>query len=73
MSQNRAERAILEGYVPAPLTADELAAAIRGAIAGGTPRQMGALMTALRDRYPGRIDGKSASELARKVLAEPGA
>jgi len=32
---------------------------------------MGAVMAALRDRFPGRIDGKAASELARKILAEP--
>ena len=30
-------------------------------------------MTALRERYPGRFDGKAASEMARKVLAEPAA
>ena len=37
------------------------------------PRQLGAVMTALRERYPGRVDGKAASELARKILAEPAA
>ncbi len=71
VSQNRAERAILEGYVPAPLGPDELERAIRDALAAGVQRQMGAVMAALRERFPGRVDGKSASELARKVLAEP--
>jgi hypothetical protein len=28
-------------------------------------------MAALRERFPGRIDGKAASEVARRVLAEP--
>lgn len=68
--QNRAEREILEAYAPAPLAAAELEQAIREALAGGVARQMGAVMAALRERYPGRLDGKSASELARKVLAE---
>jgi uncharacterized protein YqeY len=68
--QNRAEREILEAYAPAPLAAEELEQAIREALAGGVARQMGAVMAALRERYPGRLDGKSASELARKVLAE---
>jgi uncharacterized protein len=71
VSQNRAERAILDEYVPPPLAADELERAIRDALAGGLPRQMGAVMTALRERFPGRLDGKVASEIARKVLAEP--
>ena len=71
VSQNRAERAILDEYVPPPLGADELERAIRDALAGGVSRQMGAVMSALRERFPGRLDGKAASELARKVLAEP--
>jgi len=71
VSQNRAERAILEDYVPAPLGPDELERTIRDVLAAGVPRQMGAVMAALRERFPGRIDGKAASELARKVLAEP--
>ena len=71
VSQNRAERAILDEYVPPPLGADELERAIRDALAGGVPCQMGAVMSALRERFPGRLDGKAASELARKVLAEP--
>jgi uncharacterized protein len=71
VSQNRAERAILDEYVPAPLAADELERAIRDALAGGVPRQMGAVMTTLRERYPGRLDGKVASESVRRVLAEP--
>jgi len=71
VSQNRAERAILEDYVPAPLGPDEVERAIRDALAAGVPRQMGAVMAALRERFPGRVDGKVASELARKVLGEP--
>jgi uncharacterized protein YqeY len=73
VTQNRAERAILESYVPAPLAGDELERAIRDALACGCARQIGAVMTALRERFPGRVDGKAASELARKILAEPDA
>jgi uncharacterized protein YqeY len=75
VTQNRDERAILESYVPAPLGGEELERAIREALAAGGERQgerqIGAVMTALRQRYPGRVDGKAASELARKILAEP--
>jgi uncharacterized protein YqeY len=69
--QNRAERAILETYVPAMLAPDDLERALREALAEGAQRQLGALMTAVRERFPGRVDGKTASELARKLLAEP--
>jgi len=71
VTQNRDERAILESYVPAPLGSEELERAIRETLAAGGERQIGAVMTALRQRFPGRVDGKAASELARKILAEP--
>ena len=73
VTQNRAERAILESYVPAALGGAELERAIRDVLATGGERQIGAVMTALRQRYPGRVDGKAASDLARKILAEPAA
>jgi uncharacterized protein YqeY len=31
---------------------------------------MGAVMAALRERHAGRFDGKQASEIVRRVLAE---
>ena len=71
VAQNRAERSILEGYVPALLGEADLERAIRESLAGGTPRQLGPVMSALRERYAGRYDGKTASELARRILAEP--
>jgi len=71
VSQNRAERAILEAYVPAALGTEDLERAIHEALAGGVQRQIGAVMAALRERYPGQIDGKIASELVRKILASP--
>ena len=71
VAKNRAERSILEGYVPALLGEAELESAIRESLAGGTPRQLGSVMSTLRERYAGRYDGKTASELARRILAEP--
>src|SRR5262249_48811738 len=71
VTQNRAERSILEAYVPAQLGPTELEEAIRAAIAAGTPRQLGPIMNALREHHAGRFDGKSASELARRIIAAP--
>ena len=71
VEQNRAERAMLEAYVPAQLAA--------GAARAGHPRDrrltrgtrnLGAVMGALRERFAGRFDGRQASEIARRVLAE---
>ena len=72
IAQNRAERGMLEAYVPAQIDAAQLEQAIReiaAAAAGG--RSMGAIMGGLRARFAGRFDGRQASEIARRVLAEP--
>jgi uncharacterized protein YqeY len=70
LEQNRAERAMLEAYVPAQLDAAQLEAAIREVAARPEGRSLGAIMGALRERFAGRYDGKQASELARRVLSE---
>ena len=73
VDQNRAERALLEPYVPALLDATQLESAIREIAAGPGGRSMGAVMSALRTRFAGTFDGRQASEIARRVLAEPAA
>lgn len=72
LERNRAERAVLEGYLPAPLEPAELEAAIRTIVAA-EGRALGAIMARLRERYAGRYDGREASDIARRVLAEAGA
>jgi hypothetical protein len=70
VGQNRAEREILEAYAPAPLAAAELEQAIREIVAQPDARNLGAIMQALKTRYAGRYDGKQASDLSRRILAE---
>jgi len=70
VAQNRAEQTILAAYVPAPLETSELEAAIRVAAREPGGQSIGAIMATLRARYAGRFDGKTASELARRVLSE---
>ena len=70
VEQNRAERALLEAYAPAPLAPAELEEAIRSIAAGSETRNLGAIMAKLRERFAGRFDGRQASEIARRVLAE---
>jgi uncharacterized protein YqeY len=71
VEQNRSERAMLESYVPAQLDPGELEGLIRQIAARPDARSLGAIMTALRERFAGRFDGRAASEIARRVLAEP--
>ncbi len=68
IAQNEAEAKILDGYIPAGLSADELQAAIAESIAAGA-NQMGAVMKALREKFGARLDGKLASELVKQALA----
>jgi uncharacterized protein YqeY len=71
VEQNQAERALLEAYAPVVLAPAELEDAIRAIAAQPEGRTLGAIMTALRERFAGRFDGRQASEIARRVLAEP--
>jgi uncharacterized protein YqeY len=72
LERARAERAVLEGYLPTPLGGAELEAAIR-TIAAAEGRALGTIMARLRERYGGRYDGREASDIARRVLAEASA
>jgi hypothetical protein len=71
VEQNRAERQLLEVYVPPALDDATLERAIRELAAAPETRSIGAIMSALRERFAGRFDGRQASEIARRVLAGP--
>lgn len=67
---------ILEGYLPAAPTEEELTAVIETAIAetGATRRggQMGAVIKAAREKLAGKtIDGKLLSDRVRERLSQP--
>ena len=66
------ELAILEGYLPQGLTDAEIEAAIRvdRRREGHSPprRTSASLMKELMARYTGRVDGKKAQEIARRLL-----
>ena len=67
----KAELAVLEGYLPKGLTDQELEAAIRGIVAEkglSSARDVGLLMKELMARHRGKVDGKRAQELARQIL-----
>ena len=68
IDQNEAELKIIEGYLPAGVSADELRAAIKEEVANGV-NQIGPLMKALRDKFGARLDGRMASEMVKQEIA----
>ena len=67
----QAEIAILEGFLPEALSADDLEALARQAVAevGATSiREMGQVMKLLVPRLQGRATGDQASQAVRKLL-----
>ena len=70
-AKERAELKVLEAFLPTPLTADELEALVRAAIAetGATSKkEMGVVMKAAQTRAAGRADGKALSQCVGRLL-----
>src|SRR3546814_7294741 len=70
--QEAEEIKIIERFLPQQLSAEETDAAVAGAIAeldAKGLKDMGRVMAALRERYPGQMDFGRASAMARKRLA----
>jgi uncharacterized protein YqeY len=69
--KEKAEMAVLNGYLPQAMSEDELQKVVTETIAeiGATSRaQMGAVMKALGPKVAGRADGKTLSAEVRKQL-----
>lgn len=67
-----AEIAILERYLPAALSAEEVSAMVQAAIAetGASSRaEMGKVMKILQEKSAGRVDGKTLSQAVMQALS----
>jgi len=67
-----AEAALIEGYLPAEISDDELRRLVEDAVASSgatSPKDMGAVMKAVMPAVDGRADGKRVSAHVREVLA----
>jgi uncharacterized protein YqeY len=62
------EAKALEAFLPAAVSADEIRAAVRDAIAGGA-RDLGRVMGQVMPRFQGRADGKLVNTIAREELS----
>ena len=70
-ADERAELAVLEGYLPKQLTDDELVAIIDGTLAAegiSAKSDMGRAMKAVNAKVAGRADGKKVAGLVRDRL-----
>lgn len=70
--EEAAQAAIVEEYLPKPLSSEELEAEIKAIIAevGATsPKEMGKVMGVASKKLAGRADGKAISTLVKQLLA----
>jgi uncharacterized protein YqeY len=68
------EIAVLQGYLPQQLSAEELKAEVRAAIAAAgatSPKDMGAVMKVLMPKVQGRAEGKAISDEVKAQLQGP--
>ncbi|HEB64424.1 MAG TPA: GatB/YqeY domain-containing protein [Chloroflexi bacterium] len=71
VADTEAEIAVLQKFLPQPLTEAELETLAREAIAEAgavSPAQMGQVMRLLMPRLQGRADGRQASQMVRRLL-----
>ena len=69
--KERGEVTILEAYLPASVSDDELRAAVKAAIAAGAS-QIGAVMGKVLPQFKGRAEGSVINAIAREELARQG-
>lgn len=72
VEKERAERSVLEAYLPEQLSEDEVRAAIEEAITAtgaSGPGEVGKVMGYIMGRHKGRVDGSEVNRLARRRLS----
>ena len=69
--EEEGQAAVIEGYLPRALTADELEAEVRAIIAetgAASPKDMGKVMGVAAKRLAGKADGKAIADLVKRLL-----
>jgi len=70
-TQEREEKEIIESYLPAQMSAEELRAAAKAAVAAvgaASVKDMGKVMTELKGKYAGRMDFAKANAVVKELL-----
>ena len=71
-AKEEAEIAVLKAYLPEPLSESELEAMAKSIIAevgAASPRDMGKVMKEIQAKAAGRVDGKAASTVVKRLLS----
>ena len=69
--EEEGQAAVIEGYLPRALTAEELEAEVRAIIAetgAASPKDMGKVMGVASKRLAGKADGKDIADLVKRLL-----
>ena len=69
--EEEGQAAVIEGYLPRALTAEELEAEVRAIIAetgAASPKDMGKVMGVASKRLAGKADGKAIADLVKRLL-----
>lgn len=70
-TKEEAEIEILQAYLPGEMTPEEIqeeAAKLIKELGLESPKQLGLFMKAFMERFQGRVDGRTAQQVARKLL-----
>jgi uncharacterized protein YqeY len=67
VEKERSEVTVIEQYLPAQVSDDEIRAAVRAAIAGGA-KNIGAVMGKVLPQFKGRAEGGTINSIARQEL-----
>lgn len=67
--KEEAEVAVLEVYLPAQLSDEELEAGVRALIDSAEKKDFGLLMKEVMAKYKGQADGRRVGEMIKKLLA----
>jgi hypothetical protein len=73
-TQEREEKAIIESYLPQQMSADDVRAAAKAAVAAvgaASVKDMGKVMTELKAKYAGRMDFSKANAVVKELLTSP--
>ena len=70
-AKEREEVVVLEAYLPAAVSDDEIRVAVRAVIAGGAT-QIGAVMGKVLPQFKGRAEGSTINAIAREELSRQG-
>ena len=72
-AQEREEKAIIESYLPAQMSADEVRAAIKAIVAAtgaSSVKDMGKVMAELKAKFAGKMDFSKANGVVKEILTQ---